>query len=328
MSSLSAAIAWCSNLDLLKSYDDICFEPIVGDAGFREYMRIRTPDINYILVYAPPESEKNQQFINLSIAWRLAHINTPLIHKYDLNQGFLFLSDLGSSRLYDHHNRDSSKIYLAAIDELLKIQQLGTQAASVPIYDKSLIAAEVELFINWFLIKHLNIPLTQAERAMFEQIIADLQDVFTNSKQVVVHRDFHSKNILLDKQDNIGLVDFQDAVIGPVSYDLVSLLKDCYVKLPTKDIERLLAYYISQAAVKNIIPLGDTELFIEEFHMVGLQRHLKAIGIFARLAIRDNKLRYLESIPLTLDYIVNNLAESAIYPDLLNFLQDKVIPAV
>ena len=325
MSSLTKAIAWCSNLDLLKSYEDIYFEPIVGDAGFREYMRIRTPDINYILVYAPPASEKNQQFIDLSYAWSQADINTPYVHQYDLTQGFLLLSDLGSNRIYDRKGIESYKIYLAAIDELLKIQQLDTQTTSVPVYDKHLIASEVELFIDWFLIKHLNIELTQAERAMFQNIIADLQDVFINSTQVVVHRDFHSKNLLLDKHDDIGVVDFQDAVIGPISYDLVSLLKDCYVKLPTADIERLLAYYISQAAMKSIIPLSHTELFIEEFHMVGLQRHLKAIGIFARLAIRDNKLGYLESIPLTLDYIVNNLAESAIYPDLLNFLQDKVI---
>jgi aminoglycoside/choline kinase family phosphotransferase len=312
------------------SNEKIILTPLTGDAGFRRYFRFQHNNQSYIAVDAPPELSNNQAFIQVQAYLNMANVNVPKVLAKDLSQGFLCLSDLGDILLAEQLSKENmQQHYLQAIIELEKInfcQQVTT--TSLPKYDEQFIATELMIFQQWLLEEHLDIKLSPQESTKLAACFNYLSAAITEQPKVFMHRDYHSRNIMLIKNELLGIIDFQDAVQGPVIYDLVSLLRDCYVRWPDELIAPLIEDY--RLRVKKHFPNDNLtkEKWQYWFDLTGLQRHLKASGIFARLHHRDQKSNYLADIPLTLTYIQD---VSGRY-DKLCFLQklvsERVIPAV
>ena len=329
-------------LSLLKwlqhffSTAQITLTPLVGDAGFRRYFRFQFAGSSYIAVDCPPKYSNNDAFIQVQQSLSAANVNVPEIIAKDLSQGFLCLSDFGNTLLADkllvnHDNKQKvARYYTKAIVELEKImlsQQSST--ASLPVYDEKFIATELAIFQEWLLEKHLGIKLSSQESAELNGCFTILIDAIIGQPQVFMHRDFHSRNIMLLENDELGIIDFQDAVKGPVVYDIVSLLRDCYVRWPDEIIAPLSEDY--RQRVQQYFSHGNfpSENISKEkwqywFDLTGLQRHIKASGIFARLHHRDQKSAYLADIPLTLTYIQDISAQY----DKLSFLHQLVTTRV
>lgn len=301
---------------------------VSGDASFRRYFRWRdrVSGKSWIAVDAPPGHENSRQFIK--IARKLEEINAPRILASDLEQGFMLLTDLGDQLLWPlldkaqrtEDNEQVGRLYRQAIDSLVEMQKVS--AGNLPDYDYDALNTEMELFREWFLTKHLGLTLSSADHQLlditFEQLIKSAHE----QPQVFVHRDYHSRNIMHCDGEDLGIIDFQDAVRGPVTYDLVSLLRDCYIQWPAEQVTQLLKYFLKVSPA-----LLDEEQFTQWFDWMGLQRHIKVAGIFCRLKYRDGKEDYLKDIPLTLTYIVQ---EAEKYPQMSEFHQwmlDKVLPA-
>ena len=311
------------------SNDQFTLTPLTGDAGFRCYFRFKYQKKSYIAVDAPPSLSNNQAFIEVQQHLHSAKLNVPTVLAKDLSQGFLCLSDLGNTLLSDKLSEDNmQQYYTKAIVELEKINFSQQQAqANLPKYDQQFIATELKIFQQWLLDKHLNIGLSAQENKKLMACFDYLAAAMTEQPQVFMHRDYHSRNIMLLENEQLGIIDFQDAVHGPVIYDLVSLLRDCYIRWPDNLIAPLIEEYRLRA--QQHLPHEDLseEKWQYWFDLTGLQRHIKASGIFARLHHRDQKSNYLADIPLTLTYIRDI---SGRY-DKLSFLHElvtkRVIPA-
>jgi len=285
---------------------------VSGDASFRRYFRLVGKDHQYIAVDSPSEKESNDAFVNVTHLLEAEVLPVPHIHYSSLDFGFFLLSDLGDELLLNILNENNfDDLYNKALNALSIIQQ--TPATSLPLYDEQLLLQEMELFREWFLTKHLSLQLSDEENQILSKTYKDLANSALKQPQVFVHRDFHSRNLMHIEGKYPGIIDHQDAVLGPITYDLVSLLRDCYISWPDEKVTELaLNFY------KNIVDSGTIEnieekTFIKWFDLMGIQRHLKAIGIFSRLNIRDNKPNYLGDIPRTLNYIksvANNYPET------------------
>jgi aminoglycoside/choline kinase family phosphotransferase len=230
-------------------------------------------------------------------------VHAPKILKQSLEQGFLVLSDLGSIPYLDQLNKDTANtLYNDAIQALIKIQHADT--TNLPIYNADLLQIEMQLMPDWFLGTHLKLELNKNQ----QQTISDTFDALTKAvleqPQVFVHRDYHSRNLMITTTDNPAIIDYQDAVLGAISYDLVSLLRDCYIQWPTNKVVQWALNYRDQAVDAGLIQAIDDQTFIRWFDLMGLQRHIKVLGIFARLYHRDGKENYLKDLPLTLDYVM------------------------
>ncbi|WNC69320.1 phosphotransferase [Thalassotalea nanhaiensis] len=299
--------------------------PLSGDAGFRVYYRLILAETSYIVVDAPPEKLNNLAFVSLAHCFRASGLVVPEIIHYDEINGFMCLSDFGDTLLSEKLNKSTiTALYEKAIKLLPKIQQTSAQEQwPLPIYDAPFLQLEMEIFSEWLVIKHLNITLTSDEEKQLRQCFNLLTASALEQPQVTVHRDFHSRNLMLIDNDDIAVIDFQDAVTGPTTYDLVSLLRDCYVRWDDELIEpHIRTYYLN-----NKIEVSYQQ-FKRWFDLMGLQRHIKASGIFARLYHRDNKPGYLQDIPLTLSYIIDIAAR---YPELTflsDLVQSKIMPSV
>ncbi len=273
-----------------------------SDASFRRYFRVSFNDETLIAMDAPPEQEDSAKFIKTAKMFTTIGVNVPLILAENLPQGFLLLSDLGTRQFMDELSNDSvDKLYGDAMGALLTIQESGIDV-DLPVYDLALLMREVEIFREWYLQKHLNYPLHEVNEKLdtaFEFLAANALE----QPQVVVHRDFHSRNLMISEQHNPAIIDFQDAVIGPVSYDLVSLLRDCYIEWPQEKIQTWVSNYRTRCLQIGILKEVDEKTFQRWFDLMGVQRHLKAAGIFARLNHRDGKPGYLKDIPRTLHYV-------------------------
>jgi len=279
-------------------------EQVSGDASFRRYFRFAVDSCSLVGVDSPPQTEKNRQFIEVA-GWLAGQgIRVPAIHHADLEQGWLCLEDLGARLLLDELDPDNAAgCYREAMALLLKMQA-APRPAWLASYDRELIQRENLIFVEWFLERHLQLTLTAAERALWRQVTERLSDNHLSQPQVVMHRDFHSRN-LMRTAGQLALIDFQDTVLGPVAYDLVSLLRDCYIAWPQALVDELRDEYLQLARQRGIVPAGvGADEFRRWFDWSGLQRHLKAIGIFARLSHRDGKPDYLKDIPRTLDYVI------------------------
>ncbi len=270
---------------------------------------------------APPEQEDCRPFIAVAALFRQQGLNVPRVLAQDLAQGLLLLDDLGE-RLYlsELNEETADRLYGDAIQALLTLQSAPAevvQVARLPTYDRPLLLDEMGLFRDWYLQRHLGLSLNKHDRAILDTLFSFLTDAALSQPQAIVHRDYHSRNLLVC-DPNPGILDFQDAVIGPSSYDLVSLLRDCYIVWPRERVEIWAAQYFEQAQAKGILPTAMTQAqFRRDFDLMGIQRHLKAIGIFARLNYRDHKPGYLDDIPRTLDYI---RSVGAAWPELEDFL--------
>lgn len=297
---------------------------VSGDASFRKYYRFNTESsdsgqaISFIAVDAPPSQENNQAFFELSKLLTSHNVLVPLIEHYSISQGFFILTDFGDQLLLDQLTPDNvDQLYTHAIDTLCQLQTLPTD--SLPLYDSRLLLQEMELFSTWYLDRHRQIAIDQNVQLMLDQTYTLLEQSALQQPQVFVHRDYHSRNLMLLDDNRLGVIDFQDAVIGPISYDLVSLLRDCYIDWPPHQVHQWIKAYIKQHT-------GEYKYtdFKRWFDLMGLQRHLKAIGIFCRLNYRDGKANYLSAIPRTLNYLVSVSEEYRELDDFNRFLTTQL----
>ena len=281
--------------------------PASMDASFRRYFRVFICDQNsYIAVDAPPEYENSMKFVNIASLMEAMNIRVPKIIATNFQEGFMLIGDLGAETMLNAIHQKEAKaqeLYAESIDIILKMQINGSQhVENLPLFSKELLMDEMHLFLDWFCLRHLQIGPEIIEDHCFGEMFDKLAEHALDQRQVFIHRDFHSRNILLSQQGDVGVVDFQDAVVGPVTYDLVSLLKDCYISLSSSKIDYWVDFYFSRLMDLELID-RDSEQFKIDFDLMGVQRHLKAVGIFSRLKYRDGKDSYVLDIPRTLDYV-------------------------
>ncbi len=311
---------WLSKIIGSKEYK---LESASDDASFRRYFRLTHNDETFIVMDAPPAQEDCNPFINVAKRLLAADINVPRVIEKDLEQGFLLLSDLGDKQYLDELTEENAdRLYEEAMQIIFHMQR-QTDTTELPPYDEKLLMQEMELFRHWLLEKHIGLELTTETQGVLDDVFKLLTNEALAQPKVFVHRDYHSRNLMICNPDgsggfpgNPGVLDFQDAVCGPFTYDLVSLLKDCYIKWPGRQIQRWVNNYFEQLA--EGYPDVDKKQFVRWFDLMGVQRHLKASGIFARLYHRDGKSGYLVEIPRTLSYIVD-LNED--YPELQGLIE-------
>lgn len=282
---------------------DATLHPASGDASFRRYFRVINSDPTLIAVDAPPTHEDSQPFIDITDRLSAVGLNTPRILHHHLDQGFLLISDLGQRLYLPELNQGSvERLYGDALGAL-SVMQACAETAGLPLYDEALLMREMMLFRDWLVDRHLGILLTTEVQELLDSSFHWLCDEALAQPRVFVHRDYHSRNLMCHPVHNPGILDFQDAVLGPVTYDLVSLLKDCYIAWPRDQVLAWVRGYFDLAVQMGILAAEHESSFVTWFDLMGVQRQLKASGIFARLYHRDGKNGYLKDIPRTLGYI-------------------------
>ena len=294
-----------------NSYEKTSLVDLSGDASFRKYYRVKKNELSYVVMDCPPDKENLNSFISVTKKLHEAKVNVPKLFECHHENGFLVLSDLGDD-LYSR-KLDSETVYCLYTDALETIvkMQISVDCSDLESFDE-LYQEENNLFIDWFLGNHLEINKDDGYLGPINTEFNRLNVLLKEIPQTFVHRDFHSRNLLVTNTNNPGVIDYQDAVIGPVTYDLVSLLKDCYVTWDDGLIEDMLESFFTRIKSNNISNISDFRYW---FDMTGLQRHIKAIGIFSRLNYRDYKDNYLQDIPRTYSYIEKTLKK---YKDLTN----------
>jgi aminoglycoside/choline kinase family phosphotransferase len=299
------------------------------DASFRRYFRISLEDGQTLIAMdAPPEKEDCTPFVEIAGQLLPLGIHVPEIHAHSPDQGFLLLSDLGETLYLDQLDEGNvDRLYGDALGALAAMQACA-DSDRLPRYDRQLLWDEMELFRHWLLGEHLQLSLSEAEQ---ELLTTSFQALVANARrqpQVFVHRDYHSRNLMLTQGRNPGVLDFQDAVAGPVTYDLVSLLKDCYIRWPRQRVNEWAMGYFHLALHTGIVREEHEREFLAWFDLMGMQRHLKAAGIFARLYHRDGKDGYLKDIPRTLGYITEVAPDYPESKGLGEFIARRVLPAL
>jgi aminoglycoside/choline kinase family phosphotransferase len=285
-----------------SGYHNYRLQSASEDASFRSYLRLETGSQSLIVMDAPPEHESCDRFIAVAEKLRAAGVNAPEIIASNLKDGFLLLTDFGSLDYLSQLNPQSEgQLYADALAALLTMQ-IQADKAGLPDYDEALLLRELDLFHDWFLIELLGIELNTSQQSIWQETRQMLVANALGQPQVFVHRDYHSRNLMVVDQHNPGILDFQDAVSGPLTYDLVSLLRDCYIAWPIERVEQLALGYHDSLRARELAEV-DARQFMRWFNLMGIQRHLKVAGIFSRLKIRDGKSRYLDDIPLTLAYL-------------------------
>lgn len=297
MNRLTELQQWLESLSA-NSYTDL--RPASADASFRQYFRVsNTQDSkNYIVMDAPTDKEDCRPFIQITDLIRSVNVNAPNIIARNVQKGFLLLDDLGNKPYLDNLNADNAEqLYIDAIDALLKMQSIYSM---LPAYDETLLRTEMLLFETWYVNRHLDTKLTAQQQITLNEIFKLLISSALEQPQVFVHRDYHSRNLMITDTNNPGVIDYQDAVNGPITYDLVSLFKDCYIEWPRHKVEHWLDLYLARLTPTHFI---EKKTLLKWFDFMGVQRHLKVLGIFSRLNYRDGKAQYLGDLPLTLKYI-------------------------
>jgi len=298
--------------------------PASEDASFRRYFRVTKEDKTWIAMDAPPPVEDCRPFVKVAGFLRDMALNAPEIIAADLEQGFLLMTDLGSRQYMEVLHDDPTLVddlYEDAIDALLLMQQRGDRfVCELPPYDEALLRFELALFHDWLCEKHLGVHFSAGDEAQWLDVCELLVRNALAQPVVFVHRDYHSRNLMVLPTHNPGVLDFQDSVGGPLTYDLASLLKDCYIRWPDDDIRRWTLQYYDRldAGLKQRTTQDE---FVRSFDLMGVQRHVKAAGIFARLLHRDGKTRYMPDVPRALRYIVDVAPD---YPE-LRFIATLII---
>lgn len=291
-------------LEITLGSRDFSLEPASDDASFRRYLRIRRGDSQPALIAmdAPPDKEDCRRFVDVARLFADAGVHVPVIHAQDLDQGFLLVSDLGAvTYLGALDANNAARLYGDAFDALLRIQ-LASRPGSLPVYDRGLLERELRLFPDWYVARQLEITLDEAQRAGLERTFALLLGNNLAQPRVFVHRDYHSRNLMVC-QPCPGVLDFQDAVYGPITYDLVSLLRDAYISWEEERVLDWVIRYWEMARKARLPVKGDFAEFYRDFEWMGVQRQLKVLGIFARLFYRDGKDAYLKNQPLVMRYL-------------------------
>jgi len=320
--------------------------PASADASFRRYFRItfqnheendgqdnrrEQPDMqgvaqragSLIVMDAPPQHEDCRPFLHIAKLFEAAGTHVPHVYAQDLEQGFLLLSDLGNTTylqvLAGGETGAARTLYGDATDALINIQ-LASRDNELPPYDEALLMREMRLFPDWYIAKHLNVTLNDAQKAKLETVFARIIANNLAQPRVYVHRDYHSRNLMKLDENNPGILDFQDAVYGPITYDLASLFKDAYIRWEEAEIIDWLIRYWEQARKAGLPVHNDFSEFYRDYEWMGVQRHLKVLGIFARLYHRDGKDGYLKDLPLVMSYLRSACARYIDLKPLLNLL--------
>jgi aminoglycoside/choline kinase family phosphotransferase len=293
---------WLSGLTTPATLVD-SLRPASADASFRRYFRVDTQSGQSLIVMdAPPPQEDVRPFVKVAELFSATGVSVPTILAQDTERGFLLLSDLGSTTYLKQLNPDTAhKLYLDAIDALIQLQ-VQSRAGVLPVYDRELLHRELMLFPDWYVTRHLKATLSDAQSADLNRVFDMLLANNLAQAQVYVHRDYHSRNLMVMDKGNPGILDFQDAVYGPITYDLVSLLRDAYIQWDEELVLDWTIRYWERARKAGLPVSHDVDVFYRDFEFMGLQRHLKVLGIFARLYHRDGKDGYLNDIPLVMDY--------------------------
>jgi aminoglycoside/choline kinase family phosphotransferase len=301
--------------------------PASADASFRRYFRVWHAGGTSIAMDAPPGHEDVAPYVQVASIMHAAGVNVPRVLAQDPAQGFLLLTDLGDRQYLDalRQGVDADRLYADAIRSLVRLQS-HADPAGLPPYDATLLRQEMDLFPAWFLAHHLKLEPSPGERDLLEEVFAFLVESALRQPVVLVHRDYHSRNLMACDGSNPGILDFQDAVAGPVTYDLVSLLKDCYLTWPRGRVEAWVDLYRGLATEAGVDTGADRRSFLRDFDLMGLQRHVKVLGIFARLWYRDGKAGYLSDLPRVLEYVTEATAGEPLLRRFQIFLRERVQP--
>lgn len=305
---------------------DFSITPVVGDASFRRYFRITHDNQTWIAADAPPDKEASDSFIAISHALTQLGICVPKIFAFDLTQGFLLLNDFGN-QLYQttltHSNADT--LYGAALSDLIKMQSCQKiDNWPLPQFDATFLREELDNFRYWFIEQYLQISLTPMHHDLLTRTFTQLIHIATHQPQCFIHRDYHSRNLMV-LEDGVGVLDFQDAAWGPITYDAVSLLRDCYITWSSSNVKRWALSFADQLRAKGYCQATD-DVFLHWFDWMGIQRHLKAIFIFARKSVRDGVDDYLRYIPNGLQYILDVTANYSELHDFGTWLAQTILP--
>jgi len=322
--------------------------PASADASFRRYFRANFSDNTLIVMDAPPQHEDCKPFLHVGKLFEAAGVHVPHVFAQDLAQGFLLLSDLGGETYLDVlKGENANQLYSAATDALIKIQ-LSSRENELPLYDAALLRRELNLFPEWYIAKHLGVTLTAKQSGDLERTFQRILSNNLAQPSVYVHRDYHSRNLMVSDPNGQarfphpnpppvgeganesqheflftpGIIDFQDAVYGPITYDLASLFKDAYIKWEEEEIMDWLIRYWEKARKAGLPVREDFGEFYRDYELMGVQRHIKVLGIFARLYHRDGKDGYLKDMPLVMDYLRRACERYIDLKPLLNLLME------
>ena len=278
--------------------------PASSDASFRQFYRIDTDDGKTLIAMdAPPATENSVAFIKVAKLLKEINLTVPEVLEQNLESGFLLVTDLGLQTYAHVLNLDTAhKLYLDAIDALV-LMQAQSQPDVLPEYDRAFLSRELNIFTDWYVNKHLGVTLNEKQTVTLNKVFDHLLASALAQPQVYVHRDFHSRNLMCIDKGNPGIVDFQDAVYGPITYDLVSLLRDAYVQWDEEMVLDWAIRYWEKAKRAGLPVAPDIDSFYRDFEWMGLQRHLKILGLFARLSHRDGKDKFLADIPTVMEYV-------------------------
>lgn len=307
--------------------NDIAFDRLTvasADAGFRRYFRLYKDNYTYIAVDAPPEFEDTGAFLDIATRLNNSGLHAPAIHCYSLEKGFLLIEDLG--RIHFQNAVDSigqnkqadspaiAKMYKNAMRKIIQMQQ-STDTGGLPCYDRDFLTSELQLFTTWYLEKHLNATINDTQMDVIDNTFTKLVDSALEQPRAFVHRDFHCRNLMQLENEDIGIIDFQGAMTGPITYDPVSLLKDAYIDWPASFQQPLISQHIG--ALSDPV---ERPVYQRWFDFMGLQRHLKILGIFCRLKYRDNKPAYVDNLASVRKHIEDTLAGYRELSDFTNLL--------
>jgi N-acetylmuramate 1-kinase len=299
---------------------DCRLEPASADASFRRYFRVWGPEGGtHVIMDAPPGKEDTAPYLKVTALLRGCGVHVPEVEAADTARGLLLLEDLGATHMLARLRAggDPDLLYGEALAALLDIQLRGTEAArALPSYDAAALEREMRLMPEWFCARHLRLEPDAAMAALLHETFAFLIREALAQPVVLVHRDYHSRNLMITAERSPGIIDFQDALAGPIGYDLVSLLKDCYIAWPRARVEGWVEAHRARLRAGGAHAGADREEFLRWFDLIGLQRHIKVLGIFARLHYRDGKRGYLADLPLTLEYVRTTAAR---YDELKRF---------
>jgi N-acetylmuramate 1-kinase len=304
-------------------------EPASSDASFRRYFRAFQARGTYVVMDAPPGREDVLPYLKVSALLESLGVHVPHVHESDARRGLLLLEDLGTVHYLSHleSGADPEPLYGDALDALADIQAHGAEAArALAPYDREVLLREMALMPEWFWARHLALALTSEVREIFTQSFEWLIGEALAQPQVFVHRDYHSRNLMVLERRNPGVIDFQDALCGPIGYDLVSLLKDCYIAWPRERVAQWVREHRVRLAQRGFEPRVTVRELARWVDLIGVQRHLKVLGIFARLWYRDGKSGYLADLPLTLRYVVETCAQHRELAALGRLLERRAAP--
>lgn len=305
--------------------DDFKIKPASDDASFRRYFRAVVESGSFIFVDAPPDQEDSVPFVSIAKLINDCGVHAPRVFASHREQGFMMLSDLGDELYFDALKKADAtginELYESALFALS--QMMRVDGSSLPIYSDRLLRQEMNLFLDWFLIQQMQLNITPDELTSINSLFDLLIDNALEQPQSFVHRDYHCRNLMVVTNNNPGVIDFQDAVVGPITYDLVSLLKDCYWKFPRhKVIEWAKRFW---RTLELDVSFAE---YLRWFDLMGLQRHLKCAGIFSRLNLRDGKPAYLADIPLVIDYIVEVSDEYEEFAVFAQWIRNRILPGL